>query len=374
MPQIAHGITVDFSEPDSAMAIACDALDKIDIACVIATDDSCVDLGSRIAEHYRLAQNSADTALLAQRKDLAREALRRAGCSTPDFAVIDIGADAPVAGIAYPLVLKPLGLAASRGVIRVDSDDDFSAAVRRIDAILDAAGQQGFARDHLLVESYLDGDEYAIEGFMQNGDFRLLTIFDKPEPLTGPFFEETYYLTPTRLSTDRQQALIAEVSRCCAAYGLAQGPVHAEARITDDGPVLVELAARTIGGQCGQLIEFSLGRKLEELVIQGMCGELPAASGRGDAAGVLMIPIRQSGILKRVEGMTDALQTPYVRDIEIHINPGYELIPLPEGASYLGFIFAQAPDFEQTYTALKQAHGKLKFVTQPRWRIETLPA
>jgi hypothetical protein len=136
--------------------------------------------------------------------------------------------------------------------------------------------------------------------------------------------------------------------------------------------VLLELAARTIGGQCGQLIEFSLQQKLEELVIQGMCGITPETSERAESAGVLMIPITDAGILKRVEGLTEAMQTEFVKDIEIHINPGYELIPLPEGASYLGFIFAQAPDFEQTYAALKRAYGKLRFVTQPKWTLENL--
>ncbi|RLA05427.1 MAG: phosphoribosylglycinamide synthetase, partial [Gammaproteobacteria bacterium] len=202
--------------------------------------------------------------------------------------------------------------------------------------------------------------------------FRLLTIFDKPEPLTGPYFEETYYLTPSRLDEAGQAALIDEVERCCSAYGLEHGPVHAEARLTDSGPVLLELAARTIGGQCGQLIEFSMRQKLEELVIQGMCGITIAADAEAESAGVLMIPITDTGILKRVEGLTEALQTEYVRDIEIHINPGYELIPLPEGASYLGFIFAKAPGYEQTLAALKGAYSKLRFVTQPRWALQNL--
>ena len=255
-------------------------------------------------------------------------------------------------------------------MIRADNRVEFLAACTRIDAILQSADQQDYARDHLLVESYLNGDEYAVEGFMLNGEFRLLTIFDKPEPLTGPFFEETYYLTPTRLTRTRQAELVTEIDKCCKAYGLEQGPVHAEARLTERGPVLLELAARTIGGQCGQLIEFSLHQKLEELVIQGMCGQLPEAPEAGESAGVLMIPINQRGILKRIEGMTAAMATPYVKDIEIHINPGYEMIPLPEGASYLGFIFAQAPEFEQTYAALKTAHAKLRFITQPKWDLE----
>ena len=200
----------------------------------------------------------------------------------------------------------------------------------------------------------------------------LLTIFDKPEPLTGPYFEETYYLTPTRLDARQQDELVDEIAKCCAAYGLQHGPVHAEARLSATGPILLELAARTIGGQCGQLIEFSLQQKLEELVIQGMCGLLPHADEAADSAGVLMIPITNAGILQRVEGLTAALQTEYIRDIEIHINPGYELIPLPEGASYLGFIFAQAPDFEQVYAALKSAYAKLRFVTRPKWELENL--
>ena len=231
---------------------------------------------------------------------------------------------------------------------------------------------QGFTREHLLVESYIEGPEFAVEGFMVNGNFRLLTLFDKPEPLTGPFFEETYYLTPSRLSPGQQQLLVDEVAKCCVAYGLEHGPVHAEARLPPSGPVLLELAARTIGGQCGELIEFSLQRKLEELVIQGMCGVIPQADNEAESAGVLMIPITDTGILKRVEGLTEAMQTRYVKDIEIHINPGYELIPLPEGASYLGFIFAQAPDFDETYAALKGAYGKLRFITQPKWALENL--
>ena len=147
--------------------------------------------------------------------------------------------------------------------------------------------------------------------------------------------------------------------------------MHAEARITPDGVVLLELAARTIGGQCGQLIEFSLRQKLEELVILGMCGMLPDVPGHSEAAGVLMIPVTTSGILTRVEGLTAALQVKHIKDIEIHIREGYELIPLPEGSSYLGFIFAQAPDYAQTYEALRTAYQKLNFVTLPNWRLAT---
>lgn len=371
--EVARGITVDFDQPDSAYARIIAALEGLRVACVLATDDRCVALCSRVAEFLGLPRNSSDAARLTQRKDLARDALARAGCNTPSYQLIDIATANPDAlGLPYPVVIKPLALAASRGVIRVDNAAEFSAAVPRIDAILARSGLQGAAREQLLVESYIDGDEYAVEGFVVDAQFRLLAIFDKPEPLTGPYFEETYYLTPSRLSPSRQSCLVAEVERCCAAYGLSHGPVHAEARLGASGPVLLELAARTIGGQCGQLIEFSLQQKLEELVINGMCGIVPSTRRDAGSAGVLMIPITDHGILQRVEGLTEAMQTEFVRDVEIHINPGYELIPLPEGASYLGFIFAQAPTFEQTYDALKQAYSKLGFVTRPRWELQNL--
>ena len=370
--EVASGITVDFSEPQTAYADIVAAIAGRKIACVLATDDSCVELCSRVAQYLGLPQNSPRAALLTQRKDLAREALVDAGCNTPAFQRVEIAdANAASLSIDYPVVVKPLALSASRGVIRADNDESYEAALQRIDRILESSGLQGETRDYLLVESYIDGAEYAVEGFVVDGRFRLLTIFDKPEPLTGPFFEETYYLTPSRLHEPGRTALIDEVERCCAAYGLEHGPVHAEARLTDSGPVLLELAARTIGGQCGQLIEFSLQQKLEELVIKGMCGLPFPVAAEAESAGVLMIPITDSGILKRVEGLTEAQQTEYVRDIEIHINPGYELLPLPEGASYLGFIFVQAPDYDQTLAALKAAYKKLRFVTQPRWSLET---
>jgi len=373
VPDIANGITVDFDDPEAALQIIVDALEPHPVACVLATDDSCAELASRVAAQRGLRHNPPSAALLTQRKDLGREALASSGCRTPRFQVVEIAtARASLLAVDYPVVVKPLNLSASRGVIRANDGNEYEAACKRIDALLEVTGVRGFARDHLLVESYIDGDEYAVEGFMVEGKFELLCLFDKPEPLTGPYFEETYYLTPSRLPAAEQQRLVDEVARCCRAYGLLQGPVHAEARISADGPVLLELAARTIGGQCGQLIEFSLQQKLEELVIRGMCGlpfEFPAG---GDSAGVLMIPITDSGILLRVEGLTAALQTEFVRDVEIHINTGYELVPLPEGASYLGFIFAQAPTFDLTYAALKRAYEQLKFVTRPTWKLENL--
>ena len=371
IPEVASGITVDFSKLSEAREIILSAIGQSNIICVLATDDSCVDLSNQIAAQLHLPHNPTTATELTHRKDLARQVLKQAGCNAPAFQVIAIN-DAPdtTLEIDFPVVLKPLSLSGSRGVIRANDHAEFIKAAQRIDAILDYSEQTGFARQHILVEAYLDGLEFAIEGFMIDGTFHLLTIFDKPEPMTGPYFEETYYLTPSQLNNENQQALISEVARSCMAYGLEHGPVHAEARITQSGPVLLELAARTIGGQCGQLIEFSLQQKLEQLVIQGMSGRLPKITAKADAAGVLMIPITNTGLLKRVEGLTAAMQVDFIKDIEIHIREGYELVPLPEGSSYLGFIFAQAPSYAETFHALKTAYNKLSFVTQPIWKLD----
>lgn len=370
VPEISQGVTVDFTDQLQARSIILESIEDLDIKCVLATDDSCVSLSNHIAQLLGLPHNQLSATKLTHRKDLARKAAQSYGCNTPEYQVIELDLAKQYSGsVTYPVVIKPLSLSASKGVIRANNPQQLIAACTVIDTILDKSKATGYERDHVLVESYLDGPEFAIDGILIDGNFHLLAIFDKPEPLTGPYFEETYYLTPSQLAQSNQSALINEVSKCCDAYGLKQGPVHAEARNTKNGVFLIELAARTIGGQCGQLIEFSLQQKLEEVVIQGLCGKAPNLPGGALSAGVLMIPVETSGILKRVEGLTAAMQVNFVEDIEIHIQEGYELVPLPEGSSYLGFIFAQAPTFEETFDALKKAHQMLNFVTQPIWKL-----
>lgn len=371
VPDIAQGITVDFSDPIQARNTILESIVDLNIKCVLATDDACVSLSNEMARQLGLAHNPSSASRLTQRKDLARQAALIFGCNTPEFRVIELSQTQQLCNtVSYPVVIKPLSLSGSKGVIRADNAEQLLAAGRVIDSILQNSKVTGFERDNVLIETYLEGPEFAVDGILIDGDFHLLAIFDKPEPLTGPYFEETYYLTPSQLTLSDQSALIAEVSKCCDAYGLRQGPIHAEARITENGIFLIELAARTIGGQCGQLIEFSLQQKLEEVVIQGLCGGKPNLPSNALCAGVLMIPVETAGILKRVEGLTAAMQVEFVEDIEIHIQEGYELQPLPEGSSYLGFIFAQAPSFQQTFDALKKAHQMLTFITKPIWKLD----
>ena len=370
---VAGGITVDFAQPDLALQTVLDAIAGQKILTVIATDDAVVELASRVAQQLGLPQNSPQSAILTCRKDLARQRLRQHGCNVPHFEVLPLDSiDSTAAGLNYPVVIKPLMLSGSRGVIRCDHPDALQAAATILVNILSQEKGETFETSNCLVEAYLTGIEIAFDGFVRDGQLIPLAFFDKPEAMTGPYFEESYYVTPSRLETSQQQQVIDEIARCCQAYGLTHGPVHAEARITSRGVYLLEMASRTIGGQCGQMIEYILDQPLEEIIIRLSCGEDWSPQPRDTVAGVLMIPIPARGILKRVEGLTQAQKVAHVRSVEIYIQPGYELVPLPEGSSYLGFIFAQSPDYADTLQALKDAHACLKFITGERWQL--LPA
>ncbi len=368
---IARGISVDFDAPDEALETVLEGLQGEQVLTVIATDDRVVELASRLARALGLPHNHPDSARLTRRKDLARQRLQEAGCNTPDFRMLPLDEiEAASAGFDYPVVIKALMLSGSRGVIRADNPAQLIEAVRMLEDILRSEAGSEFERTHCLVESYLAGGEIAFDGFVQNGRLIPLALFDKPEPLEGPYFEESCYITPSRLPESLQQEILDEIERCCRAYGLVHGPIHAEARLTGQGVVLLEMASRTIGGQCGSMLEFVLGEPLEDLVLRLACGGHPPEVAQSGHAGVMMIPIEQEGLLKRVEGLLEARRTPLISDIEIHIQPGYELVPLPRGTSYLGFIFAQGEDYDDLWQALREAHRKLRFVTRPKWVLE----
>ena len=368
---IASGITIDFNQPELALDIILSSIQDKNIVAVIATDDLVVTLSSRIAKALGIAHNEPESTRLTYRKDLARIRLQQQQCNVPEFSVCHFNnAHEKSINCRYPVVLKPLMLSGSRGVIRANTAKEFVTATDKIKQILVKEQCDEYERNHFLIEQFLQGEEIAIDGFVQNGRFITLSLFDKPEQMNGPYFEESYYITPSRHSIEVQQAIIKEVEKCCIAYGLTHGPIHAEARITNQGIVLIEMASRTIGGQCAQLIEYALGVKLEEVIIRLMCFEQLNFDFKQKYAGVLMIPIKKRGMLKRVEGLLDAQKVKHISNIEIHIQPGYELIPLPEGASYLGFIFASAESFTDTFNALRNAHLKLKFITSESWALE----
>lgn len=337
---------------------------------VIATDDSAVSLASRAAKLLNLPHNPPEAVLLTHRKDLARERLSQKGVPVPQYRCIDLTTDIDkqIQDISYPCVIKPLSLSGSRGVIRADNPEACLIACKRIREIVRELPDEESKR-YLLAESYIPGFEVAVEAMLSNGHLQVLAVFDKPDPMEGPYFEETYYITPSRLTGNQQRLITQRVTDACAAYGLINGPVHAELRLHKDEAWILEVAARTIGGQCAQLLRYGTGHGLEELVIAQATGKHIQTDINGQAAGVLMIPIPRAGILRRVEGLSAARRVPHITEVEISVRDGYELIPLPEGAAYLGFIFAQGPDPASVEEALRKAHDCLKFVTAPAWKL-----
>jgi len=367
---VAEGLRIDLDHPEHTLKIILDAARERAFTGVIATDDSAVSLAALVAKRLELPHNSADAVQLTHRKDLARARLAEHRVPVPGFTRIDLHADiaAQAATLRFPCVLKPLSLSGSRGVIRVDNAKQAITAAQRIGAIISTLNDEA-ERRYLLAEDYLPGIEVALEGMLHNGKLQVLALFDKPDPLEGPYFEETYYITPSRLPAAQQALITRRISEACAAYGLTHGPIHAELRLDGQQAWILEVAARTIGGQCAQLLKQGSGHGLEELVIAQAIGKPLPVQDADSAAGVLMIPIPKAGILRRVEGLTAARKIKHILDVEIYVREGYELVPLPEGAAYLGFIFARAGEPEQVEAALREAHAQLNFVTAPLWRL-----
>jgi biotin carboxylase len=322
---------------------------------IAAVGDRPAVFAAAAAEMLRIPFHPLAAAQAASDKYRARQLFQAAGVRVPAFFRATFDQDPqPLAERApFPCVLKPLGLSASRGVIRANDAREFAAAFQRI---------KRMGEYDLQVERYIEGREFAIEGLVTEGRFQALAIFDKPDPLEGPFFEETIYVTPSRETVAVQAELLATTGRAIEALGLRHGPVHAELRSNSHGAWILEIAARPIGGLCARVLQFEADTTLEELIIRHALGEdVSGARLAAPAAGVMMIPIPKGGVYQSVDGMDDALAVSGIDDIVITAKEGQLLLPLPEGASYLGFIFARGNAPEEVESAIRKAHAKLRF-------------
>ena len=375
VPKGITGVQVDLSPNGRPSAELVRAGVRFGVQAIVATDDATVEIACQAAESLGLVHNDPAAVRTTRRKDLSRRALRAARCPTPAFAVISHEAPRPVrdlGDVTYPCVVKPLAMSGSRGVIRCDSPEDIDAVLDRVIALSTECDDPD-ARGQVLVESFLPGQEVAVEGMLHAGELHVLAIFDKPDPLDGPYFEETYYVTPSRLRAAVQTAVHERVAEAVLAFGLTEGPIHAELRVHQGDATVLEIAARTIGGDCARLLDWHLGQPLEERVLQHALGYGPRPVPDVEtAAGVLMIPTEAAGTLRRVEGVLDAQKVPGIVDVVIAVREGYELVPLPEGASYLGFVFAKGAHAQAVERSLRAAHAKLKVSTAPSWRITAL--
>jgi biotin carboxylase len=373
-------IAVRFFDDEASLAAIRAAHEERPFRGVIAVGDRPALLAARAAESLRLPGNPIEAAAATTNKKLMRQTFAACGLPVPWFFELTNDADvrAAAARVRYPCVVKPLGLSGSRGVIRADTERQFEYAVDRVRKLLarpQVRAMRAGLEYELLIEGFIEGHEYAIEGLITRGELRVLAIFDKPDPLDGPFFEETIYVTLAEEATRQVQHAIADaVQRATAALGLVHGPVHAECRVGPAGVTLLEVAARPIGGLCSKVLRFTAGGEtlpLEELLLRHASGEEVTPYMReGVAAGVMMIPIPKRGVLKTVLGEGSARAVPHVEEIRITARPDQLLEPLPEGDSYLGFIFARAAQPADVVAALRESHRRLAFQIEPEIRVE----
>ena len=375
-----EAVPIRFYDEEASAAAILDASRTTPIDGVLAVGDRPTVIAARVLEGLGLPGHPPDAAAVSGNKLRTRERLREAGLPVPWFRPVSVSTDvqAIAEGVTFPCVIKPLALSGSRGVMRANDRAELTAAFYRLRALLessDVRGERSGANDTALIEGFIEGREFALEGLIEHGALRVLALFDKPDPLDGPFFEETVYVTPSNADAGLQHAIAAIVRRAAAAIGLRHGPIHAECRVNDGGVHVLEVAARPIGGLCARALRFR--RKgdgylssLEELLLRHALGEsLDAWDREKDASGVMMIPIPRRGILRDVSGIDAARHVRDVQDVRITAKTDQLLVPLPEGASYLGFIFSRAERRDDVERALRAAHARLSFTIDPEVRV-----
>ena len=341
------------------------------LAAIVAAEDDFAPVAAAASEALGLTHHPPEAVRSARSKAVMRQRLEAAGFPSSWFYVASFedDAEAAAARARYPCVLKPLALSAGRGVIRADTPEEFGRAWSRIREILkqpDAVTRSGNGVAEILIEAYMPGREVAVEGIVVGGELQTLAVLDKPDPMEGPFFEETILVTPSRFPESVQREIISCVQRCVAILGLDDGPVHAELRVDDGRASLLEIAPRSIGGRCSTILRFEPEATVEELILHHALGmsihEYTRAPG---AAGVMMLPIPEAGVLRGVGGSEEALDVPGIEGLEITIAVGQRVVPLPEGNRYLGFLFARAATSEQVEAALRLAHARLDVKVEP---------
>ena len=366
-----HAVAVRFHEEDASLDAIVEASRSRPLDGVIAVGDRPVVLAARTAQALGLRGNQPAAAAASVNKSLFKRALARAGLPVPWF--FETSSDAPVSvdsRVQYPCVIKPIGLSGSRGVMRANTAMELDSASSRLRALLsrkDVRAIRSGLEDRILIEGFISGREFAIEGVMTSGTVQTFAIFDKPDPLDGPFFEETIYVTPSTLDRATQAAVVDQVARAGAALGLQNGPFHAECRVAPDAIYILEMAARPIGGLCSKVLRFEgipgmSTASLEDVLLRHAVGQdISAVTRETRAAGVMMIPIPRRGTLKCVHGIEEASAVAGIEEVQITAKADQLLEPLPEAGSYLGFIFARRSDAGHVIRSLNAAHARLRF-------------
>lgn len=360
----------DFSDPDAIAAFISRFSSTHPIDAVVAVDDQATMAAAIIADALDVPGNPPEAAHATMNKYRMRCLMEAARVPNPFFRLLPLNADVTAVAreLSYPVVVKPLMMAASRGVIRANDAQELIAAVERVAPIVSAddAPRDIEAREHLLIEGFIPGWEVAVEAIITDGKLDVTAIFDKPDPLDGPYFPETIYTTPTRLSDEDRAAAVDMTREVVSALGLRHGPIHAELRGQGGQVRLVEIAARSIGGLCSKVLRFEGGRSLEDVILQHALGHVTTPPDRERrASGVMMLQAPARGRFESIDGVDDARTLEGVDEVIVSATPGRELAPLPEGFLYLGFIFASGETPLDVERTLREAYARLRIVMTP---------
>tara|TARA_B100000029_G_C17545474_1_gene948295 strand:+ start:143 stop:1390 length:1248 start_codon:yes stop_codon:yes gene_type:complete len=368
VPDLASGVSLDPNNYSKSLETLSVLYESEPFSGIVATDDSVVRLAAAVGDRFNLPTSDPVAVEQAQRKDSSRVAQRDAGLRVPNFQSVRLDKSSEIQvqrlnSVTYPCVAKPVTLSASRGVIRANNEIELLAAFSRISAIIESAGPEH--PPVCLVEDYIEGKEYVVEGLINRGEWETIGLIEKPALMEGPFFEETIYLSPAEIPDSLAALLTETVENACRKLNITHGPIHAECRVNDDGAWLIELGLRTIGGRCSRIVDAHNFYKLEELVVLNALGIKPIVKKQDSISGVMMIPVATQGILRRVEGLEKARAISFITGVEIDIRPGEQLVPWPEGFRYPGFIFARGDEPSKVEGALWSAFRCLTFVVAP---------
>lgn len=363
-------LQVDFHDLEGATDQIVEFASQYPLKAIVSTDDDGVVLAAMASDALGLLHNPLVAVRAARDKYQTRQALAAAGIRTPEYHRFSVDDDPSEIAkqVSYPCVVKPLALAASRGVMRADDPEQFIAAFKRLASILSGVerGEEAAVGEQILVEGFIPGAEVAVEGMLIDGELLVLAIFDKPDPLDGPYFEETIYVTPSRHPQEVQEEIVDATVQAIAALGLTDGPIHAEMRVNEQGAWILEVAPRSIGGYCSRALRFGTDVGLEELILErALERPLSSTEPATPASGVMMIPIPKAGILCEVQHVEQARGVAGIDEVRLTIPVGQAVVPLPEGSQYLGFIFSRAENPQDAEAALREAHEQLNFVILP---------
>lgn len=311
------------------------------------------------AQALNLVGISEDTAIKATNKRIMRKCLKDAGVSVPDFygiknfdEIIEL-TDKIDKNKKY--IMKPVDNSGSRGVFFIDNLRDFG----KLREIYD------YSRDYsrsgeVLIEEYMYGDEISVETFCVDGECIILQITDKVTS-KEPYFVEKMHIQPSKYEGKIKEDIVYEVKRALKALGINNGPAHTEVMVTNEGPKIVEVGARTAGDHISsELLYLSTGIDLAKNLVLFSLGEDIDLERKCDKASVIKYIEAEEGSIKSIYGLEDAKSVEGVYSIKLLKNVGESISKVKNSTDRIGYIIAYADKVDKAVEIAYKAQELIK--------------